>query len=68
MLIYCRTGRRSADAAQKLEAQGYTRLRDLGGILSWPYEIEGDFEGIFKGNSPSLLRRQPPLRWGLSVR
>ena len=46
-LIYCRTGRRSADAAQKLEAQGYTGLRDLGGILSWPYEIEGDFEGHF---------------------
>ena len=46
-LIYCRTGRRSADAAQKLEEQGYTSLRDLGGILSWPYEIEGDFEGHF---------------------
>lgn len=46
-LIYCRTGRRSADAAQKLEGQGYTNLRDLGGILSWPYEIEGDFEGHF---------------------
>ena len=46
-LIYCRTGRRSADAAQKLEAQVYTSLRDLGGILSWPYEIEGDFEGHF---------------------
>lgn len=46
-LIYCRTGRRSADAAQKLEEQGYTGLRDLGGILSWPYEIEGDFEGHF---------------------
>ena len=46
-LIYCRTSRRSADAAQKLEAQGYTSLRDLGGILSWPYEIEGDFEGHF---------------------
>ena len=46
-LIYCRTVRRSADAAQKLEAQGYTGLRDLGGILSWPYEIEGDFEGHF---------------------
>ena len=26
---------------------GYTSLRDLGGILSWPYEIEGDFEGHF---------------------
>ena len=46
-LIYGRTGRGSADAAQKLEAQGYTSLRDLGGILSWPYEIEGDFEGHF---------------------
>ena len=46
-LIYCRTGRRGADAAQKLEGQGYTNLRDLGGILSWPYEIEGDFEGHF---------------------
>ena len=46
-LIYCRTGRRSADAVQKLESLGYTALRDLGGILSWPYEIEGDFEGHF---------------------
>ena len=35
-LIYCRTGRRSADAAQKLDALGYTHLYDLGGILSWP--------------------------------
>ena len=34
-------------AVQKLEALGYTNLRDLGGILSWPYEIEGDFEGHF---------------------
>ena len=46
-LVYCRTGRRSADAVQKLESLGYTALRDLGGILSWPYEIEGDFEGHF---------------------
>ena len=46
-LIYCRTGRRSADAVQKLENLGYTNLYDLGGILSWPYEIEGDFEGHF---------------------
>ena len=46
-LIYCRTGRRSADAVQKLEKLGYTNLYDLGGILSWPYAIEGDFEGSF---------------------
>ena len=47
IIVYCRTGRRSADAVQKLESLGYTNLRDLGGILSWPYEIEGDFEGHF---------------------
>ena len=46
-LVYCRTGRRSAEAVQKLDALGYSNLYDLGGILSWPYEIEGDFEGHF---------------------
>ena len=46
-IVYCRTGRRSADAVQKLARQGYENLYDLGGILSWPYEIEGDFEGSF---------------------
>ena len=46
-LIYCRTGRRSADAVQKLASLGYENLYDLGGILNWPYEIEGDFEGHF---------------------
>ena len=35
--------RRCAEAG----SLGYTHLRDLGGILSWPYEIEGDFEGHF---------------------
>ena len=45
--VYCRTGRRSAEAVQKLDALGYSNLYDLGGILSWPYEIEGDFEGHF---------------------
>ena len=46
-LVYCRTGHRSADAVQKLASLGYENLYDLGGILSWPYEIEGDFEGHF---------------------
>ena len=31
----------------KLLPLGYSNLYDLGGILSWPYEIEGDFEGHF---------------------
>lgn len=39
-LIYCRTGRRSAIAARTLDALGYARVYDLGGILDWPYEVE----------------------------
>ena len=46
-LVYCRTGRRSAEAIARLEAMGYRRLYDLGGILGWPYEVEGDFQGRF---------------------
>lgn len=39
IVIYCRSGRRSADATPILFAQGYTNVYDLGGIISWPYEI-----------------------------
>lgn len=39
LYLYCRTGRRSVEAAEKLERLGYTNLHDLGGILSWPYEL-----------------------------
>ncbi len=47
-LVYCRTGRRSADAVRKLESLGYTRpVRSGRHSVSWPYEIEGDFEGHF---------------------
>lgn len=39
LFIYCRSGRRSALAAQQLVSMGYTQVYDLGGILDWPYEI-----------------------------
>ena len=42
VLLYCRTGRRSAEAAEKLAALGYENVGDLGGILSWPYETTVD--------------------------
>lgn len=42
ILVYCRSGRRSAIAAQTLTALGYTNVRDLGGIIDWPYDIETD--------------------------
>lgn len=39
IIVYCRSGRRSNEAAGKLIKLGYTKIYDLGGILSWPYEI-----------------------------
>ena len=40
ILIYCRSGNRSAQAAKKLVAMGYTNVSDFGGIIDWPYETE----------------------------
>lgn len=37
ILIYCRSGRRSAIAAQLMIAMGYTNIYDFGGIIDWPY-------------------------------
>ena len=41
LLVYCRTGVRSKEAAHKLLNLGYTQVYDLGGIVDWPYDIEG---------------------------
>ena len=40
ILVYCRSGNRSAQAARKLAALGYTNVVDFGGIISWPGELE----------------------------
>lgn len=48
IVIYCRSGRRSKEAAAKLIDMGYTDVRDLGGILDWNYEtISGDEPGVW---------------------
>ncbi|NCC76508.1 MAG: rhodanese-like domain-containing protein [Clostridia bacterium] len=39
LVVYCRSGRRSALAAEQLAELGYTTIYDLGGITSWPYEV-----------------------------
>ena len=39
ILVYCRSGNRSAQAAKKLIAIGYTNVVDFGGIIDWPYEV-----------------------------
>lgn len=35
VVIYCRSGNRSAQAAQILAANGYTQIYDMGGINTW---------------------------------
>jgi rhodanese-related sulfurtransferase len=42
ILIYCRSGNRSAQAANKLVAMGYNNVYDFGGIIDWPYDVVTD--------------------------
>ena len=40
ILVYCRSGRRSVQAAEKLVALGYTKIYEFGGIIDWIYGVE----------------------------
>ena len=37
ILVYCRSGRRSKNAASELAALGYTNIKEFGGINDWNY-------------------------------
>ena len=37
ILVYCRSGRRSKNAANKLATLGYTNIKEFGGINDWKY-------------------------------
>jgi len=39
VLLYCRSGRRSDNAARALSEMGFLYVFDFGGILDWPYEV-----------------------------
>ena len=39
ILVYCRSGRRSKEAAEKLVKLGYTNIVEFGGILDWKGEV-----------------------------
>ena len=39
ILVYCRSGNRSKQAAEKLVALGYTNIVEFGGINDWPGEV-----------------------------
>ena len=40
LLVYCRSGRRSKLASEILVELGYTNIKEFGGIIDWPYEVE----------------------------
>lgn len=40
ILVYCRSGRRSKIAAESLSKLGYTNVKEFGGIIDWPYDVE----------------------------
>jgi rhodanese-related sulfurtransferase len=42
IFVYCRSGRRSANAVKEMAYLGYTAVYDFGGIIDWPYETVRD--------------------------
>ncbi len=40
IFVYCRSGRRSKEVAQKLVNLGYTNIIEMGGIIDWKGELE----------------------------
>ena len=38
ILVYCRSGRRSKNAAKELATLGYKNVKEFGGIIDWPYK------------------------------
>lgn len=42
IIVYCRSGNRSKEAADILIELGYKNVFDLGGIIDWPYETESN--------------------------
>ena len=38
ILVYCRSGRRSKNAASTLATLGYTNIKEFGGIIDWKYD------------------------------
>ena len=53
--VYCRSGRRSADAAGKLEAQGYDVIDLEGGFLAWnEYRHKRDYVIVVHGGAGNV--------------
>ena len=62
ILIYCRSGRRSKEAAGKLAGMGYTNVYEFGGIIDWTGEIATD-EEISTGIHLMINGTEIPVIW-----
>ena len=38
IIVYCRSGMRAKTALAQLKSMGYANVKNLGGIIDWPYE------------------------------
>ena len=45
VVVYCRSGNRSALAAKRLARLGYENLYDIGGLNGWPYGTTTGLDG-----------------------
>ena len=55
ILVYCRTGRRSKEASQKLADMGYVNVYEFGGIEDWTGEIVTEEESDNSGGEKAKL-------------
>lgn len=58
ILIYCRSGRRSKEAAQKLADMGYSNVYEFGGIIDWTGDIEKDEQAEVKPEEEKLEEKE----------
>jgi len=62
ILVYCRSGRRSKEAAQKLFDMGYTNVYEFGGIIDWTGEIVTE-EAKETAMKLSIDGKEMPVTW-----
>ena len=53
ILVYCRSGRRSKESAQKLFDIGYINVYEFGGIIDWTGKITTDISNEFEAVKPA---------------
>ena len=61
ILVYCRSGRRSKEASQKLADIGYTNIKEFGGIIDWTGKVVTDKPEITEAVSVEYAENVPDI-------